>query len=180
MIASNTPLNTYYTAFQTSKPVILFINDGRMFIFFLLAGLEIKRELLEGELNSISKATLPTISAIGGIVVPAIIYFTFNRHNSVALRGWAIPTATDIAFSLAIFLLLLLLFIHLPSTISGVIYSSKKCRAKIKIAITDFEASVTSMGCFCYFTVICICQCGGYHFQTIHLRIYFCQFQWVL
>lgn len=106
MIASNTPLNTYYTTFQESKPVILFINDGCMSIFFLLVGLEIKRELLEGELNSFSKAILPGISAIGGMLVPAIIYFIFNRHDSVALRGWAIPTATDIAFSLGILSLL--------------------------------------------------------------------------
>lgn len=106
MIASNTPLNTYYTAFQTSKPIILFINDSCMSIFFLLVGLEIKRELLEGELNSFSKAILPAISAIGGMLVPAIIYFIFNRHDSVALRGWAIPTATDIAFSLGILSLL--------------------------------------------------------------------------
>ncbi len=106
MIASNTPLNAYYAAFQASKPVILFINDGCMSIFFLLVGLEIKRELLEGELNSFSKAILPGISAIGGMLVPAIIYFIFNRHDSVALRGWAIPTATDIAFSLGILSLL--------------------------------------------------------------------------
>ena len=106
MIASNTPLNTYYAAFQSSKPVILFINDGCMSIFFLLVGLEIKRELLEGELNSFSKAILPGISAIGGMLVPAIIYFIFNRHDSIALRGWAIPTATDIAFSLGILSLL--------------------------------------------------------------------------
>lgn len=106
MIASNTPLNTYYTAFQASRPVILFINDGCMSIFFLLVGLEIKRELLEGELNSFSKAILPGISAIGGMLVPAVIYFIFNRHDALALRGWAIPTATDIAFSLGILSLL--------------------------------------------------------------------------
>ena len=106
MIASNTPLNTYYLAFQESKSVIFFINDGCMSIFFLLVGLEIKRELLEGELNSFSKAILPGIAPIGGMLVPAIIYFIFNRHDSVALRGWAIPTATDIAFSLGILSLL--------------------------------------------------------------------------
>src|SRR3990167_10955041 len=106
MIASNTPLNTYYLAFQESKSVIFFINDGCMSIFFLLVGLEIKRELLEGELNSFSKAILPGIAAMGGMLVPAIIYFIFNRHDSVALRGWAIQTATDIAFSLGILLLL--------------------------------------------------------------------------
>ncbi|MDP1575042.1 MAG: Na+/H+ antiporter NhaA [Coxiellaceae bacterium] len=106
MIVSNTPLNAYYTAFQTSKSVIIFINDACMSVFFLLVGLEIKRELLEGELNSFSKAILPGISAIGGMLAPAIIYLILNRHDSVALRGWAIPTATDIAFSLGILSLL--------------------------------------------------------------------------
>src|SRR3990167_3194570 len=86
MILSNSPLNKYYALFQTSKPVVSFINDGCMSIFFLLIGLEIKRELLEGELNSFLKVILPGISAIGGMLVPAIIYFIFNRHDSIALR----------------------------------------------------------------------------------------------
>jgi NhaA family Na+:H+ antiporter len=106
MVICNTPLDQYYIAFQTSKPIILFINDGCMSVFFLLVGLEIKRELLNGELNSFSKAILPAISAIGGMIVPAIIYLIVNRHDLVALKGWAIPTATDIAFSLGILSLL--------------------------------------------------------------------------
>jgi Na+:H+ antiporter, NhaA family len=118
VIMDNSPLSIYYHAFfnipisiqfgsyALTKPVLLWINDGFMTIFFLLVGLEIKRELFEGELNSFSKAILPAIAAFGGMVVPAAIYIAFNWHNPDALRGWAIPTATDIAFSLGILSLL--------------------------------------------------------------------------
>ena len=77
-----------------------------MAIFFLMIGLEIKRELILGHLSKISKVTLPLIGAFGGMVVPAFIFFLFNNHNDFALRGWAIPTATDIAFTLGILALL--------------------------------------------------------------------------
>lgn len=76
------------------------INDGLMGIFFLLVGIEIRKQLLYGELNSVQKATLPLIAAIGGVVVPAIIYLIFSDNKSIA--GWAIPTATDIAFAIGI------------------------------------------------------------------------------
>ncbi len=118
MAIDNSPWRTYYHQFfQTivsiqfghyalSKEVLLWINDGFMAIFFLLVGLEIKRELFEGELNSFAKAILPAIAAMGGMIMPALIYLIFNYHNLEALRGWAIPTATDIAFSLGILSLL--------------------------------------------------------------------------
>jgi NhaA family Na+:H+ antiporter len=77
-----------------------------MAIFFLLVGLEVKREILEGELSSVSQIALPGIAAVGGMVVPAAIYLIFNFTNSVAVNGWAIPTATDIAFALGILSLL--------------------------------------------------------------------------
>jgi NhaA family Na+:H+ antiporter len=82
------------------------VNDVLMVIFFLLVGLEIKREICRGELNSIGKIALPAIAAVGGMVVPALIYLAFNSHDPIAIRGWAIPTATDIAFALAIVALL--------------------------------------------------------------------------
>lgn len=85
--------------------VSVWINDGLMAIFFLLVGLEIKRELLEGELSDIKKASLPIFAAVGGMLIPALIYFIFN-HNTHYKNGWAIPMATDIAFSLAIISLL--------------------------------------------------------------------------
>jgi NhaA family Na+:H+ antiporter len=91
--------------FHLTKPIILWINDGLMAIFFFLVGLEIKRELLAGELSSPKKAALPIIAAIGGMVVPAGMFLFFNR-NGQGLEGWGIPMATDIAFSLGILSLL--------------------------------------------------------------------------
>jgi len=87
--------------FHLNYPISIWINDGLMAIFFLLVGLEIKREIVEGELSSFSNASLPIVAAIGGMVVPALIFFFFNQGTDFA-KGWAIPMATDIAFSLAI------------------------------------------------------------------------------
>ena len=89
-----------------SKPLLVWINDLWMAVFFFLVGLEIKRELLEGELASISQAMLPAGAALGGMLVPALIYSAINWSDAVALRGWAIPAATDIAFALGILVLL--------------------------------------------------------------------------
>lgn len=86
-------------------PLLLWINDGLMAVFFLLVGLEIKRELVEGELSSIKKASLPILAAFGGAIVPALIFLFFN-HNTASAEGWGIPMATDIAFALAIIALL--------------------------------------------------------------------------
>jgi Na+:H+ antiporter, NhaA family len=88
------------------KSILHWINDGLMALFFLLAGLEIKRELLQGELSDRKQAVLPVVAALGGIIFPVLIYFLFNSRNSEAMHGWAIPTATDIAFSLGILSLL--------------------------------------------------------------------------
>ncbi|MBV6881731.1 Na+/H+ antiporter NhaA [Epilithonimonas ginsengisoli] len=94
-----------FEAFHLDYSVSVWINDGLMAIFFLLVGLEIKRELLEGELSDIKKASLPIFAAVGGMLIPALIYFSFN-HDTDYKNGWAIPMATDIAFSLAIISLL--------------------------------------------------------------------------
>lgn len=91
--------------FHLNYSVSVWVNDGLMAIFFLLVGLEIKRELLEGELSDIKKASLPIFAAVGGMLIPALIYFSLN-HNTDYKNGWAIPMATDIAFSLAIISLL--------------------------------------------------------------------------
>ncbi len=118
LILQNSPLSDFYNNFlhtpveirfadlQIAKPLLLWVNDGLMAIFFFLIGLEVKREVLEGHLSSIKQAILPTIAAIGGMVVPALIYIAFNLEDPYALNGWAIPTATDIAFALGILSLL--------------------------------------------------------------------------
>lgn len=88
------------------KSVLLWINDGLMAIFFFVIGLEIKREILTGELNSLRKASLPIIAAMGGIVIPALIYIVFNFNSPESISGWGIPMATDIAFTLGILALM--------------------------------------------------------------------------
>ncbi len=92
--------------FSIDKDLHHWINDGLMAIFFLLVGLEIKRELVQGHLSSREQFSLPAVAAIGGITVPAIIYISFNIGNEATLNGWAIPTATDIAFALGVVTLL--------------------------------------------------------------------------
>ncbi|MFI5452696.1 Na+/H+ antiporter NhaA [Pedobacter sp. UC225_61] len=113
LIIANTSYRDGFSSFLTQNigfaPVIYsvsaWINDGLMAIFFLLVGLEIKRELIEGELSSIKKASLPVLAALGGMIIPALIYFFFNKGEATA-SGWGIPMATDIAFALAIIALL--------------------------------------------------------------------------
>lgn len=89
-------------ALSISKPLLLWINDGLMALFFFLIGLEVKREVLEGELSSPAQIVLPGLGALGGIAVPAAIYSWFNWGDSVAMSGWAVPAATDIAFALGV------------------------------------------------------------------------------
>jgi len=114
MLIANSPLSHLYEglleitvavqvgALDISKPLLLWVNDGLMAVFFFLIGLEVKREFVEGELSSPSQVVLPAMGALGGMVVPAAIYAWLNWGDSVALDGWAIPVATDIAFALAL------------------------------------------------------------------------------
>jgi len=101
----HTKLTMGYGAFELSKPLLLWINDGLMAIFFFVVGLEIKREVLAGELSTIRQASLPIMAAIGGMLVPALIYVLFNAGGE-GKAGWGIPMATDIAFALGILALL--------------------------------------------------------------------------
>ena len=94
------------TALVLSKPLVVWVNDLWMAVFFFLVGLEIKREMLEGELATRSQVLLPAVAALGGMAVPALIFAAINWGNPVALRGWGIPMATDIAFALGILVLL--------------------------------------------------------------------------
>ncbi len=115
---ANSPLAFVYDAFldtpvevragtsHIAKPLLLWINDGLMALFFFLIGLEIKREVIEGELSDVRQVMLPAVAAVGGMAVPAAIYAAINAGNSVALAGWAIPAATDIAFALGVLSLL--------------------------------------------------------------------------
>jgi len=91
---------------QIAKPLLLWVNDGLMAIFFFLIGLEVKREVMEGHLSSLSQIVLPGIAAVGGMLVPALVYMAFNHTDPFSMNGWAIPTATDIAFALGILSLL--------------------------------------------------------------------------
>jgi NhaA family Na+:H+ antiporter len=109
-----TPVEIRIGGFQIAKSLLHWINDGMMAIFFFLIGLEVKREFLDGELSEPARVVLPIIAAIGGMAVPAIIYSIINWGNPAAMKGWAIPSATDIAFSLAV---LALLGSRIPSTL---------------------------------------------------------------
>jgi len=102
----HTPIEVRFGALHIAKPLLLWVNDGLMAIFFFLIGLEVKREVMEGHLSSIKQVTLPTIAAIGGMIAPALVFVFFNKGDDFAMNGWAIPTATDIAFALGILSLL--------------------------------------------------------------------------
>ena len=102
----NTQVQVRIAALDINKPLLLWINDGFMALFFLLVGLEVKREMLEGALSSRVQATFPGIAAVGGMLAPALIYAFFNYEDEVTRAGWAIPAATDIAFALGAMALL--------------------------------------------------------------------------
>ncbi len=148
LIAQNSPLQPLYANFLDtkitvdignfgiSKAAVLWINDGLMAVFFLLVGLEIKREVKVGQLSSPQKFALPAIAALGGLIFPAIVFYLFNASTPENLNGWAIPTATDIAFALGV---ILLLGSRVPLTIKVTL---------VAIAIIDDLAAITIIALF--------------------------------
>ncbi|MGL4859319.1 MAG: Na+/H+ antiporter NhaA, partial [Enterobacteriaceae bacterium] len=118
MVLANSPYSQLYEHFlalpvvfqfaslDISKPFLLWINDGLMAIFFLLIGLEVKRELMTGSLAGREQALFPALAALGGMLAPALVYLAFNGQDAIAREGWAIPAATDIAFALGVMALL--------------------------------------------------------------------------
>lgn len=98
----STPVSIQISQLIIEKPLLLWINDGLMAVFFFLIGLEIKREVLDGELSSVKKISLPAMAAFGGLLIPALIFYYFNQDNPDTIQGWGIPVATDIAFALGV------------------------------------------------------------------------------
>ena len=170
LLLANSPLSYFYGqlldttvavqvgALTIHKPLLLWVNDGLMAVFFFLVGLEIKREFLEGELSSMSQVVLPGMGALGGMLVPAAIYVAFNWGDPVALDAWAIPVATDIAFALAllgafgarvpltlkIFLLTLAIFDDLAAiVIIALFYSQDLSMNALIFAVMALSAAVT-------------------------------------
>lgn len=169
LIVANTPLRGIYDlflettvavqvgAFEINKPLLLWVNDGLMAVFFFLIGLEIKREFLEGELRSWEQIALPAMGALGGMLVPAAFYAVLNWGDAVAMDGWAIPVATDIAFALAllaafgsrvpialkIFLLTLAIFDDLAAiVIIALFYSEDLAMGPLVFAVVALAAAV--------------------------------------
>jgi NhaA family Na+:H+ antiporter len=124
------------TTLGMSKSLGLWISDGLMAIFFLYVGLEIKREMVEGQLSSRDRIALPAIAALGGMIVPALIFLALNRSDATAARGWAVPCATDIAFSLAV---LRVLGSRVPSSLRVFLTA---------VAILDDIGAIAIIACF--------------------------------
>ncbi|VAX34591.1 Na+/H+ antiporter NhaA type [hydrothermal vent metagenome] len=167
---SNTSLSIWYESFlhvpvgihvgtlNLEKSLYHWVNDGLMAIFFLLIGLEVKREIVEGHLSSLRQVALPGIAAVGGMAVPAVIYLIFNQNHPIAVNGWAIPTATDIAFALGVLSLLgkrvpvsLKLFLMALAIIDdlgaiiiiAIFYTSKLSMLSIAVAAISFAVLIT-------------------------------------
>ena len=102
----DTPVSVQFGAFSIAKPLLMWVNDGFMAVFFVLVGMEVKREMLEGSLSSYQQAIFPAIAAVGGMIIPALVYVFIAQHDPALADGWAIPMATDIAFALGIMALL--------------------------------------------------------------------------
>ena len=191
LICKNTALSDYYVGFlstpvvvqvgalEINKDLLLWINDGLMAVFFFLIGLEVKRELAEGHLSTISQAMLPGIGAIGGVLVPAAVYLYFNQGEQGNTNGWAIPTATDIAFavgvlallgpkipvSLKIFLLALAIFDDLAAIIIiAALYT-------VDLSVTSFAVAGASIVVLIAMNMLKVARPGAYMLVGIVLWV---------
>ena len=148
LLVANSPLAAWYSSvfemrlvlgigsLHLAKPLLLWINDGLMAVFFFLVGMELKREILEGHLSNLRAASMPAFAALGGMVVPGLFYVFFTRADPVAVHGWAIPTATDIAFALGV---LALLGNRVPTALKAFLLS---------VAIFDDLGAIVIIACF--------------------------------
>jgi NhaA family Na+:H+ antiporter len=175
VMLANSPFAVYYDmlkgipveirvgSLHLAKPLLLWINDGLMAIFFFIVGLELKKEVLEGSLSDLRGIALPAAGALGGMLVPAVIYTLINHGDAVAMNGWAIPTATDIAFALGV---LMLLGDRVPTSlkvflVSLAIFDDVGAIIIIAVFYTG-ELSMASLGvAFACLTVLCILNFRG-------------------
>lgn len=176
MIFANSPLHVVYNYFldtplevrlgrhlYIAKPLLLWINDGLMAIFFFLIGLEVKREVMVGQLSSRAQIILPGVAALGGMVAPALIYVMINLGDSAALGGWAIPAATDIAFALGI---LALLGDRVPASLKIFLLALAIMDDLGAIAIIaifysgDISMTMLVLSAICLITLVVLNRCG--------------------
>lgn len=178
-----TPFVVHLANLVVVKPSLFWINEGLMTIFFLLVGLELKREFLLGHLSGVTKVILPGMAALGGMLVPALSYAMINWHHAFSLQGWAVPVATDIAFalgvlsllgsriplSLRLFLMALAIFDDLGAIIIIAVFHSQ-------------ELSWISMllACFILFILVCLNRAGVYRlsfYLILGILLWFCVLQ---
>ena len=148
-----TPVQLRVGALEINKNMLLWINDALMAVFFLLIGLEVKRELIQGSLASRRQAVFPVIAALGGMIVPALVYLAFNAQDPVAREGWAIPAATDIAFALGV---LALLGSRVPTALKIFLMA-------LAIILFGWLANVAPKECLGHFTVFALACVVGYY-----------------
>ena len=159
--------------YHISKTPIFWIDDGLMVLFFFLVGLELKREMVEGHLATVSEALLPVVAAVGGMVCPALIYISMNANDPIALQGWAVPVATDIAFALAALSLLgsripvglkvFLTVLAIVDDIGAIII--------IAIAHTDYLSILSLFLAGCVMSILIVCNRMHLRFLSVYLLL---------
>lgn len=180
---ANSPLNGWYQAVIDTpvhiklgfvglqKPAVLWVNEGLMALFFLLLSLEIKRERIEGDLSDMSQLALPVIGAIGGIVVPILIFFYFNHGQALASRGWPIPTTTDVAFMLAI---VTLLGSRVPPSLKVMLVALSIVDDIVAIVVIAFTYSKSLSLLSCAIFAVCVVVMMWLNMRRVHRLLPYC------